>query len=278
MKISMKHGPEELAVMANNIRLACIKFGPLSGSFGAHYGPALSLVEIMTVIMGASNLALPGSPDFPTRDRIILSKGHGSLALYTALHEFGFVSDEVMNTCEQDGSMIPGQPKRNHDLGIEFSSGSLGMGLGFGVGLALAANLKYDPQTVFVIMGDGETNEGSVWESAMAAAQFGLHNIVAVVDANDLQSDGTTHEVMYMDHLRLWSAIGWDVEEVDGHSIESLIAAVTKERSQPLAIIARTVKGKGVSFMENSVDWHHGILDAEQLNIAIDEISGGNAP
>ena len=262
----------ELNTLSKNIRTSCIKFGVLGGDFGAHYGPALSMVEIVTAVLDVASLSSPGYPEFSDRDRVILSKGHGSLALYAGLHEFGFISDEIMATCEQDGSLIPGQPKRNHQLGIEFSSGSLGMGLGFGVGLALSAKMDGSNRKVFVLMGDGETNEGSVWESAMSAAQYELNNVIAIIDANDLQSDGSTGEIMRVNHAATWNAFGWNVTQVDGHSMTELHNALCTISNRPHAIIASTIKGKGISFMEKSLDWHHGVLTNAQFELALSDV------
>ena len=262
----------ELKSLSKKIRTSCIKYGVLGGDFGAHYGPALSMVEIVATVLDVASLSSPGDPKFSDRDRVILSKGHGSLALYSGLHEFGFISDEIMSTCEQDGSLIPGQPKRNHQLGIEFSSGSLGMGLGFGVGLALSAKMDRSNRKVFVLMGDGETNEGSVWESAMSAAQYELNNLIAIIDANDLQSDGPTGEIMRVNHEATWKAFGWNVTQVDGHSITELHNAVCAPSDKPQVIIASTIKGKGISFMEKSLDWHHGVLTNAQFELALHDV------
>ena len=267
--------PSEIELLtrkAHEARKLCIKYGSLAGPQGAHYGPALSMSEIMTVIMDIANIQLPSNKDFHDRDRVILSKGHGSLALYVSLFQKGFISEAVMETCEQDGTLIPGQPIRNNELGIEFSSGSLGMGLGFGVGLALSAQMDQSSRRIFVIMGDGETNEGSVWESAMSAAQFKLNNLVAIIDANDMQSDGNTDQVMGMNHAALWSAAGWNTVSVDGHSISEIYSAVNSESTKPIAIIAKTIKGKGISFMQGSADWHHGFLSPELMEQAKEEL------
>lgn len=264
----------QLAQRARSIRSRVVELGWAAGSFGAHYGPALSLVEIMTVLYGATLRIKPETKSDPARDRLILSKGHGSLALYSALSEFGFIPDSVLATCEQDGSLLPGQPARNHDLGIEYSSGSLGMGLSFGLGLALSAKRRGMDRRCFVVMGDGETNEGSVWEAAMAASHHEVGNLVAIVDVNDMQSDGPTDSVLTMRHEALWAAHGWRVATVDGHSIAELTQALqTQSATQPFAMLARTIKGKGVSFMEHSADWHHGVLQPAQYETAKSETS-----
>jgi transketolase len=218
----------------------------------------------MVAIYSVAHL-VPGGGSDVDRDRVILSKGHGSLALYTVLHEFGHIPADVLETAELDGTRLPGQPIRDRELGVEFSSGSLGMGLGFAVGLALSARMMQSTRQVFVVMGDGETNEGSVWEAAMAATHFGLDAITAFVDVNELQSDGLTTEIMSFDHAAAWTGFGWDVIEVDGHSIPAIQAAIAAERTgRPRCILARTVKGKGISFMERVAEWHHGRLTEPQ--------------
>ena len=266
---------EVLEKLAREARKYCLDFGSLAGTQGAHYGPALSMIEIMTTVVADSNLSRNRGVILRSRDRLILSKGHGSLALYVALFQAGIIDLATMQTCEQDGTLLPGQPIRNHELGIEFSSGSLGMGLGFGVGLALSGRLDASGRRVVVVMGDGETNEGSVWESAMSAAHFGLQNLVAIIDANDMQSDGTTRDVMTMQHVKLWEAVGWKTVAVDGHSIAEIRSALRSgEPDKPLAIIAKTIKGKGISFMENSPDWHHGFLTPSLMEQARAELEG----
>lgn len=270
--VEAERAVEHLAARA---RRSVLRLGHAAGGTGAHYGPALSLIEVMAAIYSAARL-VPGGGSKLERDRVILSKGHGSLALYTVLHEFGHIPDDVLETAELDGTRLPGQPIRDRELGVEFSSGSLGMGLGYAVGLALSARMMQSSRQIFVVMGDGETNEGSVWEAAMAATHFGLESITAFVDVNDLQSDGSTSEIMSFDHAAAWTGFGWDVTEVDGHSIPDLRAAIAAERSgRPRCILARTVKGKGISFMEGVAEWHHGRLTETQFADAHGELHGG---
>lgn len=254
-----------------------VRIGHDAGSQGAHFGPALSLVEVMTALYGIAVRHSPIDRLNLDRDRVILSKGHGSLALYTVLHEYGYIDAALLATAEKDGSSLPGQPIRNRELGIEFSSGSLGMGLSFGVGLALSARMMSSDRSIFVVMGDGETNEGSVWEAAMSAAHYGLGHLTAIVDVNDLQSDGLTSEVMACDHPAIWAGFGWDVIELDGHSVSELRACFARPTSsQPRCILAHTTKGKGISFMEGVSEWHHGRLTDEQFAIASLEVHLGD--
>lgn len=266
---------DEIRRFANRARVNCLRLGHQAGPQGAHFGPALSLIEILSVLYGSVLGVAPSRVGSIDRDRLILSKGHGSLGLYTVLHEYGFISAELMETFESEGGVLPGQPIRNRELGIEFSSGSLGMGLSFGLGLALSARMNGSQRQVYVIMGDGETNEGSVWEAAMAATHFGITNLTAVIDVNDMQSDGSTKQVLGMDHARMWAGFGWDVREVaDGHDVAQLLAAFAEPAiSGPRVVLARTVKGKGVSFMEHNLDWHHGRLSNDQLSDALGELA-----
>ena len=267
-----------LARIAARSRQSVLRIGHDAGGFGAHFGPALSLVEIMTALYGVVVRHSPTDPLNSDRDRVILSKGHGSLALYTVLHEFGYIDADVLATAEKDGSQLPGQPIRNRELGIEFSSGSLGMGLSFGVGLALSARMMASDRGIYVVLGDGETNEGSIWEAAMSAAHFQLGRLTAIVDVNDLQSDGSTSEVMSCQLSNIWAGFGWDVIEVDGHSIPELRAALDRPaNSQPRCILAHTTKGKGISFMEGVPEWHHGRLTATQFETASQEVSLGDS-
>src|SRR5664280_3243060 len=264
---------DALAEIAARSRRSVVSIGHAAGGQGAHFGPALSLVEILTALYG---IAVRHSPDDrlnPDRDRVILSKGHGSLALYTVLHEYGYIDADLLATAEKDGSSLPGQPIRDRELGIEFSSGSLGMGLSFGVGLALSARMMASDRSIYVVMGDGETNEGSVWEAAMSAVHFGLSRLTALVDVNDLQSDGLTSEVMACDHPAIWAGFGWDVIELNGHSVSELRACFARPTSsQPRCILAHTTKGKGISFMEGVSEWHHGRLTDEQFATASLEV------
>lgn len=263
---------DALIEIAARCRKTVLQVGHDAGGQGAHFGPALSLIEIMTSLYGVAARQSAGDSSNPNRDRIILSKGHGSLALYAALHEYGYIETELLATAEKDGSRLPGQPMRDRALGIEFSSGSLGMGLSFGVGLGLSARMMDSDRSIYVVMGDGETNEGSVWEAAMSAAHFQLGHLTAIVDVNDLQSDGPTSEIMSSHHRAIWAGFGWDVVELDGHSIPDLRAALQAPTTKnPRCILAHTIKGKGISFMEGVAEWHHGRLTQTQFETAMKE-------
>ncbi len=274
---SLDAGPRiDLHRVVDNARRHTLRLGHAAGGTGAHYGPALSLIEVMAVLYDVARVS-PASVADPDRDRVILSKGHGSLALYAVLHEYGFIDRDILDTAETDGTRLPGQPIRDLDLGIEYSSGSLGMGLSYGLGLEMSGRRLGSDRRVFVVMGDGETNEGSVWEAAMAAAHHGAGALTAVVDVNDLQSDGSTAEIMSCDHASVWRGFGWDVHEVDGHDLEAL-RGVLAERitGRPRCVLARTVKGKGISFMEGAAHWHHGRLTPDQLAQARAELGAAD--
>ena len=189
----------------------------------------------------------PKSPADETRDRFIFSKGHGVMAQYAAYRQIGLLTEEQILTYKQSGSVVTAHPSLNPDLGVEFSSGSLGQGLSQGVGVALALKRKGNLDSrVFVLLGDGECDEGSVWEAAMAAASYRLDNLVAIVDKNGLQYDGDTEKVLALDDLAAkWSAFGWDAVDVDGHDVAKLLEAFSTRGDKPLAVIAHTVKGKG---------------------------------
>ena len=215
------------------------------------------------------------NPQWEERDRFILSKGHGALGYYSALAESGFINKEELFTFEKDGSFLLGHPVKKREKGIEFTNGSLGMGLSLGIGVSLANRMKQRSNTVYVLMGDGECNEGSVWEAFMAASQYKLTNLVAIIDRNHFQLGGNTTEVMDVGDIKnKIESFGWDVREVNGHDIVQLYNAFTEphDKEKPLAIVANTIKGKGFSFSENNNAWHHAVLTQTNYDIAIQEL------
>ena len=262
--------------MARRMRRNVIELAFKAGPNGAHIGSALSIIEVTATLFGGIMRLDPRDPGWPERDRFILSKGHGSLGLYTALAEAGFITREQLYCFEEDGGDLPGQPSMNQALGIEVSSGSLGLGLSLGIGSALAGRMRGCGYRVYVLMGDGEMNEGSVWEAAMAAAHYRLGRIVAIIDQNGMQSDGCSASVMSTDLESMWRGFGWLTTTVDGHDIESVFCALEKAGGQqdgtPLAVIAKTIKGKGVSFMENNNEWHHNVLTKARYDAAVAEL------
>lgn len=273
----MKDKIVELENIALDMRKHAIKLAYQVGENGAHVGPALSMVEIMTVLYRNVINFQPRNPKWDSRDRFILSKGHGALAYYIALFEADIITKEELYTYENNDGFLPGQPVMNVEKGIEYSSGSLGIGLSFAIGIALAAKIKSQSYNTYVLMGDGECNEGSVWESAMSAAHFRLNNLIAIIDYNKMQSDGKSTDILDMGDLKSkWSSFGWNVKEVDGHKIESLIEVfkIDNKETRPTVIIANTVKGKGISFMENNPEWHHAQVTTELYLKAISELEG----
>jgi transketolase len=228
-----------------------------------HLGGGLSLVEIMAVLYGSVMNFRSEDPHWPDRDRFILSKGHGVLGLYTALVEASIIDEETFSQFKVDDSPLIAHPVMNLDLGIESSNGSLGQGLSLAVGMAWAARRKNKHHKMYVVLGDGECNEGSVWEAAMSASQLCLGNIVAVVDNNGFQSDGATEDIISSAQLaEKWKSFGWNVREVDGHEVSQLLTALTSDLPQdrPTCVVARTIKGKGIDFMESNNEWHHNRL------------------
>lgn len=268
---------EQLRARALRMRRAALDMAFAAGPLGAHVGPALSIIEITAVLYGAVMRLDPTNPAWPDRDRFLLSKGHGSLGLYTALAEAGVIPREELKTFEVPESHLTGQPAMNLAKGIEISSGSLGLGLSVGVGMSLAMRMASRACRTFVLMGDGECNEGTVWEAAMTASHLRLEHLISIVDANGMQSDGPCTSVLDMgSHEEKWRSFGWDTLAVDGHDVGALYDAFTAPRTgaaRPLAVIARTVKGKGVSFMERNNEWHHNRLTQAQYDAAVAELT-----
>ena len=243
-----------------------------AGSNGSHLGGSLSAVEILNTLYHSG---FNFNPANEARDRLILSKGHAALALYCVLESVGIITKEEAETFEQNGTTLFAHAKKNISKGIEFSGGSLSLGISYAVGVALACKSKGINNRIFVLLGDGECDEGLVWEAVMSAVNYHLDNLTFIVDCNGLQSDGYTKDVM--DHSPLekkFEGFGCKVVLVDGHS-ENALAEAYKEHSKdcPLAIVAHTVKGKGVSFMENLQQWHHGSLSQAQYEQAKEEVS-----
>jgi len=233
----------------------------LAGGERGHVGSSMSLVEIMRVLYDDVLRYRANEPKWTGRDRMILSKGHGCIALYVLLADKGFIPLETLDTfCRRD-SILGGHPEASKVPGVEASTGALGHGLSVGVGMALAARAQKRDSRVFVVMGDGEINEGSVWEAAMCAGKHGLSNLIAMVDYNKIQSAGPTREIQDLEPLLdKWRAFNFAAIDVDGHDVEALRAALRRvplSADRPTAIICHTVKGKGIAFAENDPNWHH---------------------
>ena len=257
------------------VRKNILEMAVSAGASSAHFGGALSITEIVSTLFAHQMKIDKKNPKWEERDRFILSKGHACLAYYAALCEIGYISKEELKTFEKNDTNLLGHPVANRNLGIDFSNGSLGMGLSLGIGVAIASKKKKKNFDVYVIVGDGECNEGSVWESAMAAPHFKLDNLYVVIDKNNFQQTGSNEEIMNVANLKdKWSSFGWYTVELDGHNIEELYNFFNKGKTinKPKAIIANTVKGKGFSFSENNNDWHHSILSKSFYEKAMNEL------
>lgn len=259
--------------MAKQMRLRALEMAYASGKNGAHLGGGLSAIEIFASLYGSVLNCDANDPLNENRDRLVVSKGHCVLAYYTALNAKGFMSDEDLLKFEVNGEHLHGHATRELERGIEFSGGSLSMGMSFAVGEALACKMKNLSSRVFVIVGDGECDEGLIWEAAMAASNYNLSNFTVIVDQNKLQYDGPTTDVMNQLSLAdKFTSFGFDVEEIDGHDCTQLVESLNKKSDKPRCVIAQTIKGKGVSFMENAREWHHGSINKEQYELAIKEV------
>ena len=244
----------------------------------SHVGTSLSMVELLAVLYGKVLRVDPRQPDWPERDRFVLSKGHGCAAYYAVLAEVGFFPLEWLDTFYQNGSRLAGHATHTHVPGIEISTGSLGHGLSVATGMALAGKRDAQPWRVFCLLSDGECDEGSNWEPILFAPQHRLDNLIAIVDYNKIQSLGTVKEVMDLEPFAdKWRAFGWAVREIDGHDLREIEETLTRipfEPGRPSCVIAHTVKGKGVSFMENKLLWHYRTPQGEEYEAALAELDG----
>ena len=276
----MTNSPADIQARATNMRVNIIKMLHEAGS--GHPGGSLSAADIVaTLYFGGVMNVNPDDPSDPSRDRFILCKGHAAPVLYAALAELGYIPEEELLTLRKLHSRLQGHPESKKLPGVEACTGSLGQGLSIAAGLALGLRLNAGgaaPQRVYALMGDGEIEEGQVWEAAMFAAHYGLDNLVAIVDNNNLQIDGDVREVVGLRAIpEKFRAFGWEVLEVDGHDVEALLEAFATAQGasgKPVCIVASTVKGKGVSFMENQAGWHGKAPNDEQAQQAIAELKG----
>jgi len=269
---------ENLQQHANNMRKNIVKM--VHNSQSGHPGGSLSCTDILTALyFGVMNITKENLKDVQ-RDKFVLSKGHASPALYAVLAEKGFISQEELMTFRLINSNLQGHPNMNECPGVDMSTGSLGQGLSTAVGMALANKLDNNSFRTYCVCGDGESQEGQIWEAAMAAGHYHLNNLLLVVDHNKLQIDGNNDDVMKVMPLdKKFEAFGWNVLTCDGHNIDEIIATAKKAeacKDKPSVIIAETVKGKGVSFMENQAGWHGKAPNDEQLAQALEELGGNN--
>ena len=264
----------ELKQMANTIRQDIIKM--LLPAKSGHPGGSLSAADILATLYFQEMRINPAEPNWPERDRFVLCKGHAAPVLYAALAEKGYFPKDELLGLRQTGHMLQGHPDMRKTPGVDMSTGSLGQGLSAANGMAMVGKLDGKNFRVYALLGDGEMAEGQVWEAAMAAAHYKLDNLVAILDLNGLQIDGSTDSVMSSAPLSdKWRAFGWHVLEVDGHDIEKLVAAFEEAKSvqgKPTMLIAHTIKGQGVSFMENVAAWHGTVPNAEQTEQALKEL------
>jgi len=264
---------ERCLTAVRRMRIYALQMSLAAGPVGAHLGGGLSMMEIISALYFGVLKYDVANPLWELRDRFILSKGHGALAYYAALSLAGFIDEKDLATFKSNDTYLTGHPHMDLHRGIEFSSGSLGQGLSLGVGSALALRSRGNTSSrIFVLVGDGELNEGSVWEAAMSAAHFKLSNLTLIVDKNGIQYDGITDDVLDMGDLAAkWESFGWTALTIDGHDLNALLDALETPHEKPLAIVARTVKGKGVSFMEHDRAWHHCRLTQAKFEEAMAE-------
>ena len=264
----------DLQELSKRLRIHAVRMTHLAKA--SHIGSSLSMVELLAVLYGKILHVDPARPDWPERDRFILSKGHGCAAYYAVLAEVGFFPLEWLDTFYGNGSHLAGHATHTNVPGIEISTGSLGHGLSIATGMALAARRDGKSCRFFCLLSDGECDEGSTWEPILFAPQHKLDNLIAIVDYNKIQSLGTVKEVMDLDPFAdKWRAFGWAVREVDGHDLETIEAVLSNlpyEVGQPSCLIAHTVKGRGVSFMENKLLWHYRSPQGKEYQDALAEL------
>ncbi len=260
--------------MAKKLRRHVITMTATAGS--GHPGGSLSAADIITALYFKAMHHDPQNPQWPDRDRFILSKGHAAPILYAALAESGYFPVEELATLRKLDSRLQGHTDRNLTPGVEMSAGSLGMGLSFGIGVALAAKLDHRDYRTYVLLSDGECDEGQTWEAALSAAHFKIDNLTAIVDCNRIQLTGWTRDIMNLEPLsQKWQAFGWHTIDIDGHDFNQILAAfkeAEKIKNKPPVIIARTIKGKGVSFMENNPKFHGKAPTPEEAERALKEL------
>ncbi len=269
--------PAELAEIARQLRVDILRMLHAAGS--GHTGGSLSAIDMLTALFFGKLNHDPQAPGWPQRDKFVLSKGHGAPAYYAVLARAGYFDRQELFTLRKFGSCLQGHPDSRCTPGVEVCTGSLGQGLSIANGMALAHKLNHNPARVYVLLGDGEVQEGQVWEAAMSAAHFRLDNLTALLDNNRLQIDGAVDEVMSIEPLGAkWRSFGWHTIDIDGHDMAAILAALDEAdgvRGKPTIILARTVKGKGVSIFENKVQYHGVTPSDEELAIALKELGEG---
>ena len=267
---------EKSSKFSLNVRKKILEMSFNAGSASAHIGGALSSSDIISVIFSEHMKYDKSQTKWEKRDRFILSKGHACLAYYAALNQIGVLSDKELISFEKDDSDLAGHPVKNLDKGIEFSTGSLGMGLSIAVGLGIAFKRKEAKNKVFVIMGDGECNEGSNWEAFMTASHYNLDNLVVFIDKNNFQQTGNCEEILNLDNLsKKLKSFNCFSQEIDGHDHNQIFKAIDNNlnTNKPNVIVANTIKGKGINFFENKDEWHHSVLSKKAYEEALESLN-----
>lgn len=274
MKSNLSKEEASIKLFSKNVRLKILEMAYEAGSNSSHFGGALSIVEIISTLFSYQMKIDKNNPEWDDRDRFILSKGHACLAYYASLFENKLLDKNDLLTFEKNGSDLLGHPVRNMKKGIEFSTGSLGMGLSLGIGVALSLKKKKLDNHVYVVLGDGECNEGSVWEAAMSASHFKLNNITVFIDNNNFQQTGSNDQIMSLGDLaNKWKSFNWNTITIDGHDFDQINQSFENKSSDlPNAIIAKTIKGKGISIFENNNNWHHAVITKKIFEDAMIEI------
>lgn len=276
MTVVSKEEIERLKEKAKNIRCSIVR--TISNAQVGHPGGSLSVADILTVLYFHTLNIDPKNPDWDKRDRLVLSKGHGAAALYSTLAERGFFPKDILSTFGKINSILQVHPDKNKVLGVDASTGALGQGFSIALGIAMGARLDGKKYWVYAILGDGEIQEGQIWEAAMCAAHYRVTNLITILDYNRVQLMGKVAEIMEISPVKdKWVSFGWNAVEIDGHNISEIISSIEeakKFKSRPTIIIAHTVKGKGVSYMEGKSEWHGKPPCKEELKIAISELTG----
>ena len=270
---------KKIKKFAINLRKNILDMALSAGANSSHFGGALSITDVVATLFSTQIKFNKENPLWEDRDRFILSKGHACLAYYSALSLIGYINKDTLKTFESDNTDLLGHPVINKNLGIEFSTGSLGMGLSLGIGLALAAKKRKKNFKVFVILGDGECNEGSIWEAAMAAPNLKLDNLNVIIDKNNYQQTGSNKDIMDLGDLKAkWSSFNWNTDELDGHNVSELYNYFQNAKiiNKPKLLIANTIKGKGFSFSENNNTWHHNVLSKAMYEKGLQELKSQN--
>ena len=272
---------QKLQEKAWQLRLDCIEAVHASALKHGHLGGCLSMAEIIAALYDRFLRVDPANPLWPERDRMILSKGHNCLMQYAALADRGYFPRELLASYKSLGSSLQGHPDMRKCPGIDFTTGSLGQGLSIGVGMCLSARRNAQDYRTYVIMSDGEMQEGMTWEAAMAAAHYKLDNLVCIIDRNNLQVNGETQTIMNIEPLeQKFAAFGWNALRIDGHNMRQIVSALERAQSAkgaPFALICDTVKGKGVGYMENVMEWHAKVLTEEQYQQAVNALKRAQA-